>query len=90
MKSYKASANQWINAAFNSNPGFQTQVVWRYSDGTSPYSWSTPRIVNDHDTPVAILAPRVLYSPGATGSGGGVVYGTEGLAGLENIYFSAP
>ncbi len=89
MKSYKASANQWVNAAYNSNPGFKTQVMWRYSDGASPFSWSVPRIVNDHDLPT-LDTPHVLYSPGAAGTGAGVVYGTETALGWENIYFSAP
>lgn len=85
MKGFNASPNQWMNVAFI-NTFAKPQVYWRYSAGTSPDAWSTPRIVNDFEAAgFTTQPPRLVYSPGATGSGSGVVY-----AGKKKLYFTAP
>jgi hypothetical protein len=92
LEGYRASPNRWVNIAYNSDPysstGYPRQIIWRYTSGGLPTYWHTRRIVNDHNgvAPYAI-GPLVLYSPGAAGSGSGVVYGGEGK---QFIYFSAP
>ena len=85
MKGYNASPNQWMNIAFI-NTFAKPQVYWRYSAGTTPDAWSVPRIVNDFEAAAfTSQPPRLVYSPGAAGTGSGVVY-----AGTKKLYFTAP
>jgi hypothetical protein len=89
LASYRSSPNYYINvvanhlgeAALDGEP----QVRWRYASGTSPTYWSAQRIVNDYRP--TTLDARAVYSPGAAGTGSGVVYGGSTR---ENLYFSAP
>ena len=86
IKGYKAAASRWVNVAYipETAYGSNTQIIWRYSNGAVPATWSAPRIVNDFEAGHRV--PRILYSPGAPGTGSGVVY--EGTG--NKLYFSAP
>jgi photosystem II stability/assembly factor-like uncharacterized protein len=86
MRGYKFAANAWMNAAFVYNPGGKTGIVWRYAHNTTPGSWSYLRVVNDFEPVLEDVPPRVAYSPGATGTGSGVVYATTN----HGIRYSAP
>jgi len=92
MRSYRAAPNRWINISYNQdfqpNPNDRRNIVWRYSNGSIPKAWSSQRIVNDNE-PVK-PGPwwhRLVYSPGAPGTGSGVTYGGVNQT---NLYFSAP
>ncbi len=85
MKGYHASPNRWMNVAFI-NAFAKPRVYWRYSAGTTPDAWSAPRIVNDFEAAAfTTQPPRLVYSPGAAGTGSGVIY-----AGTKKLYFTAP
>jgi hypothetical protein len=92
LAGYRSAPNRWVNLAYNMDPysssGYPRQVVWRYTSGGLPTYWTARRIVNDNNgvAPYAI-GPLVLYSPGASVSGSGVVYGGQDK---QFIYFSAP
>lgn len=82
VKFYKDDGNPYVNLVYIvDDPGGWNTVRWRYSHGGSYLNWSSSIDINDHDAhtwPYG-CAPRIVYSPGATGSGGGVVYAGLGL-----------
>jgi hypothetical protein len=88
----RTAANRWVNLAYNLDAataaGNERQVIWRYTSGGMPNYWNPRRIVNDFPggAPSAI-GPVVVFSPGSSISGSGVVYGG---ANKQNVYFSAP
>ena len=92
LAGYRSAPNRWVNLAYNADAysatGYPRQIMWRYTSGGLPTTWSPRRIVNDNNgvAPYAI-GPLVLYSPGSSVPGSGVVYGGENK---EFIYFSAP
>jgi hypothetical protein len=90
VKFYKDDGNPYVNIAYIvDDPGGWNTVRRRYSHGGSYLNWSSSIDINDfdaHSWPYG-CAPRVVYSPGATGSGGGVVY--AGL-GLNDLYCDFP
>lgn len=92
LAGYRSAPNRWVNLAYNmdaySSTDYPRQIVWRYTSGGLPTHWSARRITNDYTgvAPYAI-GPLVIYSPGASVSGSGVVYGGQGK---QFIYFSAP
>jgi photosystem II stability/assembly factor-like uncharacterized protein len=92
LAGYRSAPNRWVNIAYNmdaySSSGYPRQIVWRFTSGGLPAYWSPRRMVNDHNgvAPYAI-GPLVLYSPGASTPGSGVVYGGQDK---QFIYFSAP
>jgi hypothetical protein len=86
MKGYRASPNQWINIAYApNNDAASVQVLWQYTNGGNPWAWSRPRIVNGFGAR-PLCVPRLVYSPGSSATGSGVVYGGVG----NSVYFSAP
>jgi photosystem II stability/assembly factor-like uncharacterized protein len=92
LAGYRSAPNRWVNLTYNmdaySSSDYPRQIAWRYTSGGLPTYWTARRITNDYNSvaPYAI-GPLVLYSPGASVSGSGVVYGGEGK---QFIYFSAP
>jgi len=88
MAGYRAGPSKWMNIAYNHDQSARTNVVWRWVNGSTPGNWSAPRPVNDHDTHPA-ADPQVIYSPGVTATGSGVVYAGSGSV-LTNLYFAAP
>jgi len=92
MAGLRTGANRWVNLAYNRDTptatGHERQVIWRYSSGSMPNYWAPRRIVNDYPgNPPRPTGPIVVFSPGAAGSGSGVVYGG---ADYQQVYFSAP
>ena len=89
---YRNAANQWMNLAYNYDPfsttGYPRNVIWRWASGSVPAKWSPQRIVNDYAAAAPYAdPPAVVYSPGSSVTGSGVVYGG---ANRTNLYFSAP
>jgi hypothetical protein len=88
MEGYRTGPSRWMNIAYDQVQSAGTQVIWRWSSGSTPNNWWAPRPVNDHDSHPAI-GPQVIYSPGATATGSGVVYPGTGSP-ITNLYFAAP
>ena len=88
MVGYRAGPSRWMNVAYNHTQPLHTNVIWRWSSGSTPITWRAPRPVNDHDTHPA-MGPQVIYSPGAPLTGSGVVYNGEGSP-ITNLFFAAP
>jgi len=88
IKGYQASPNQWIDMAYTWSEDFYGlwyRTYWQYTN--TPYSWSSPDTVN----PLVLGAeyvPEIVYSPGASAPGSGVVYYTRDNGGA--LYFDAP
>ncbi len=88
MVGYRTGPSRWMNIAYHHVQSTGTQVIWRWSSGSTPNNWWAPRPVNDHNSHPA-LGPQVIYSPGAAASGSGVVYPGTGSP-ITNLYFAAP
>jgi len=90
IKSYKGSGNPYVNMAWMYDDGGSNRNVhWTWSSGDSPHAWHDDIVINDyqaHPWPYG-AAPRIVYSPGASVGGGGVVYAGFGS---QNLYFDAP
>lgn len=88
MVGYRTDLNQWMNLAYDNDQSTGTQVMWRWSSGSTPNTWWSPRPVNDHATQLA-FGPQIIYSPGAPVTGSGVVYPGTGSP-ITGLYFAAP
>jgi hypothetical protein len=88
MASYRTGPSRWINVAYDEIQSARTNVIWRWASGSTPGSWSASRLMNDNATHPA-MGPQVIYSPGVTVTGSGVVYPGTGSP-ITNLYFAAP
>jgi hypothetical protein len=88
MADYRSGPSRWMNLAYDNGQSTSTQVMWRWSSGSTPNTWWAQRPVNDHNSQPAI-GPQVIYSPGAPVTGSGVVYPGSGSP-ITNLYFAAP
>ena len=92
IKPYKASGNPYIDMIYiYDNPAGSPvrKAMWAWTSTGAPTTWNGTRTFNDHDITSwpEDVAPRLVYSPGAAGSGGGAVFAGAGQNGL---YFDAP
>ncbi|MBW1645963.1 MAG: hypothetical protein JRJ56_06505, partial [Deltaproteobacteria bacterium] len=92
VKFYKDAGNQYINMVYikddpNADP--VRQGVWSYTTTTDHNNWRGEVAFNDQDLQSwpEDTAPRIVYSPGAEKTGGGVVFS---YAGANGLYFDAP
>ncbi len=91
IKYYKSYPNQWVDMVYiyddpAGNP--VRKAIWTYTSTTDPTNWRGTTEVNDSDIrswPESV-APRLVYSPGAPASGGGVVFTYQS----GGLYFDAP
>jgi hypothetical protein len=96
IQHFKAIGNPYVNLSFNElvrSGGDTSDAYWTWTDATNPYNWAAQTLVNDSATMVAwpTRASRLVYSPGAPGSGSGVVYARAGLFFITHgLYFDAP
>jgi hypothetical protein len=91
VKFYKAPGNPYVNMVYIKDDPNATpvrQAVWMYASTGDP-SWREAKVFNDEDVQSwpEDTAPRIVYSPGASASGGGVVFS---YAGAQGLYFDAP
>lgn len=90
IKFFKESGNPYVNMAWIYDDGSTTRdVYWIWSGGADPTIWHDDAVINDHMAhpwPFG-AAPRVVYSPGSSIGGGGVIYAGFGS---QNLYFDAP
>lgn len=99
IKHYKSLGNIWVNAthlAVDSGYDDSSNVYRQWSDANNPTTWQGRIRVNDSATWagywfVGTGGPKIIYSPGAPTSGGGVLYCRAGLFFIPyGLYFDAP
>jgi hypothetical protein len=84
IRGYQAAPNQWMNITYcftYSGPSFEN--FWCWSEKGSPTNWQGSASVG---TGVNRSIPELIYSPGASATGAGVVYSDS----LGNLWFDAP
>ena len=91
LKYYRAPGNSYVNMVYikdDPSASPQRQAVWMYASTADP-AWKAPKVFNDQDIQSfpEDTAPRIVYSPGASAPGGGVVFS---YAGAQGLYFDAP
>ena len=90
IKFYKGYPNQYVDMVYiKDDPLLGTDAVWTYASTGDASNWRGSQVVNDQDVQPwpEDVAPRIIYSPGASATGGGVVFSYFGRNGL---YFDAP
>ena len=92
IKFYKGYPNQYVDMVYINDDPSNTPVreaIWTYASTGDPSNWKGSQVVNDQDVQSwpEDVAPRIIYSPGASASGGGVVFSYFERDGL---YFDAP
>jgi hypothetical protein len=97
IKNYKSLGNPYVNAVFSMADSSWTDFVnnyWLYTNAGNPSSWSERQRINDSGTFVEggwIDGSKIIYSPGAPASGGGVLYCRGGTWLFPyGLYFDAP
>ncbi len=95
VQHYKSIGNPYVNLSYNEKiaTGDTSNSYWTFTDAGNPFGWASLAPVNDSGTLAAwiTLASRLVYSPGAPGSGAGVVYARAGLFYIPHgLYFDAP
>jgi Divergent InlB B-repeat domain len=92
VKPYKGFPNSYINMVYiYDDPAGSPlrKAIWAWTSTGDPTTWNGNVTVNDEDiTPwPEDVAPRIVYSPGAPATGGGVVFS---YAGRNGLYFDSP
>jgi hypothetical protein len=96
LQNYKAIGNTYVDLSYNEeihSGGDTCNSYWTWTDASNPYGWASLTQVNDSGTVAAWItyASRLVYSPGAPGSGSGVVYAQAGVFFIPHgLYFDAP
>jgi hypothetical protein len=84
IRGYQAAPNQWMNITYcftSSGPSFEN--FWCWSEEASPTNWQGLTSVG---TGPNRSVPKLIYSPGAPGSGSGVFYNDS----LGNLWLDTP
>lgn len=92
IKFYKYYPNSWVDMVYiYDDPAGDPvrKAIWCYASASDPTNWRGKYTINDQDVQAwpEDTAPRIVYSPGAPASGGGVVFS---YAGRHGLYFDAP
>ena len=88
MASYRSGPNRWMNIVYRRTTATAENPVWRWASGYSPMNWSAMRPMGTAKT-YGGIGPQVVYSPGASQPGSGVIHAISGPSGDE-LRFSAP
>jgi hypothetical protein len=86
LRGYQADTNRWMNVAYcftSSSPSPNFENFWCWSEEGSPTNWQGTTSVA---TGPYRSVPELVYSPGAPGGGGAVVFNDF----LGNLWFNAP
>jgi hypothetical protein len=84
LRGYQAAPNQWMDITYcftSSTPSFENFHCWASEE--EPANWQGTASVG---TGANRSIPELIYSPGAPGGGGAVVYNDS----LGNLWFDAP
>ncbi|MBN1695618.1 hypothetical protein JW879_09540 [candidate division WOR-3 bacterium] len=84
LRGYQAAPNQWMDITYcftSSAPSFEN--FWCWSSEGEPTNWQGTTSVG---TGANRSVPELIYSPGAPGGGGAVVFNDS----LGNLWFDAP
>ena len=87
---YRIYPNEWVNLlSIEDSEGAYRKLFWQWSSATDPLTWQGKVEVNDDDITSwpEDVAPKLVYSPGTWGGGGGAVFS---YAGHDGLYFDAP
>jgi hypothetical protein len=84
LRGYEVAPNQWMDVTYcftSSAPSFEN--LWCWSSEDEPTNWQGTASVG---TGANRSVPELIYSPGAPGGGGAVVFNDS----LGNLWFDAP
>jgi len=84
LRGYQVAPNKWMDIAYcfkSSAPSFEN--FWSWSSEDEPTNWQGTASVG---TGANRSIPELIYSPGASGGGGAVVFNDT----LGNLWFDAP
>jgi hypothetical protein len=84
LRGYQAAPNQWMDITYcftSSTPSFEN--FWCWASEEEPANWQGTASVGTGENR---SIPELIYSPGAPGGGGAVVYNDT----LGNLWFDAP
>ncbi len=95
IEPYKAPGNQYVDVTYEVADQAFSHVnnYWAWSNAASPGTWSGQTPTNDSGTSGSDwwYEEKVIYSPGASGSGGGVLFTRwDGGNWPRGLYFNAP
>lgn len=95
IENYKGPGNQYVDVTYEvSDHSFtHTNNYWAWSDASNDTTWQQLRATNDSGTMAGEFwhEEKVIYSPGASGSGGGVLFTHwDGSYYPDGLYFNAP
>jgi hypothetical protein len=99
IKNYKSLGNPYVNAVYiaaDSSWEDSVNTYYEWTAANNPSTWSGLTRVNDDATFVGYWfaggsEPKIIYSPGAPASGGGVLYCRAGIFFIPHgLYFDAP
>ncbi|MBS4015167.1 MAG: hypothetical protein KGZ86_01840, partial [Candidatus Latescibacteria bacterium] len=90
IRHYRIYPNSYVNACYTSytlTPSLASNVYWSWANGPAPTAWATRVQVNDAGSLASTgTGGKLIYSPHAPGSGGGVVYPRYGP---DSLFFDA-
>jgi hypothetical protein len=88
LKNYTSLGNTYVNASYISEQGSDRRVYRHYANVGDPDLWSDSLRINENSAGTGHeVRPRLVYSPGASGTGAGCVF--TGV-GCQNLYWNAP
>jgi hypothetical protein len=96
VQHYKAIGNTYVNLStsrIRSATLDSSSVDWTWAHADNPYAWADPERVNDPGRTAAgpLARTKVVYSPGAPATGGGVLFTSADMSFLpKGLYFDAP
>jgi hypothetical protein len=94
IENFKGAGNPYVNVAYNvfnsATPSTSTHWAWSISSG--PDVWNEKTAVSSPGSPVGPYwqMQKVIYSPGAPASGGGVLFTYSGISSPWGLFFAAP
>jgi hypothetical protein len=89
LKNYASPNNPWMNASYIRAQASGDRTIYRqYASSAAPTNWSdTLRINTTSAATGREIRPLLVYSPGSSGTGAGLVFVGVGML---NLYWNAP
>ncbi|UCG43535.1 MAG: hypothetical protein JSU73_02655 [candidate division WOR-3 bacterium] len=88
IRSYTFRGSPWINASYISEDRQFRAVQRRHAHSRTPTQWSDPMTLNFTSAGTGSgVRPKLCYTPGGPGTGGGAIFTGSGLLGM---YWNAP
>ena len=96
VQNYKALGNPYVDLStsrIRSATLDSSSIDWTWAHADNPYDWAAPVRVNDpaHMAAGPLARTRIVYSPGAPATGGGVLFTSADMSFIpKGLYFDAP